>query len=49
MGFVGVRFFGVCAILFTSPLAWLAADCFLIPAFYHCYRKLCLLLGLQEE
>lgn len=49
MGFFGVRFFGVYAIFFASPLAWLAADCFLIPAFYHCYRKLCLLLGLQEE
>ena len=49
MGFVGVRFFGVYAIFFASPLAWLAADCFLIPAFHHCHRKLCLLLGLQEE
>ena len=49
MGFVGVHVFGVYAIFFASPLAWLAADCFLIPAFHHCHRKLCLLLGLKEE
>ena len=49
MGFVGVHFFGVYAIFFASPLAWLAADSFLIPAFHHSHRKLCLLLGLTEE
>jgi putative MATE family efflux protein len=28
------------AACFASPVAWVAADCFLIPAFLHCYKKL---------
>ena len=31
--------FGFTAACFAGPLAWLAADCFLIPAYRHCIRK----------
>lgn len=40
---VGVFFvprFGFTAACFASPLAWIFADIFLIPAFYYCRRKL---------
>ncbi|MBQ2667502.1 MAG: MATE family efflux transporter [Clostridia bacterium] len=30
--------FGFTAACFAGPLAWLAADCFLIPAYIHCIR-----------
>mgnify|MGYP000845162841 FL=1 len=49
VGFFGVRFFGIYAVFFASPLAWLSADCFLIPAFHHCLRKLRLLIGIRED
>ena len=49
VGFIGVRFFGIYAVFFASPLAWLSADCFLIPAFHHCLRKLRLLIGIRED
>lgn len=32
--------FGFTAACFASPLAWIFADCFLIPAFYLCLHKL---------
>ena len=31
--------FGFTAACFAGPLAWLAADCFLIPAYRHCIRR----------
>ncbi|MCD8221656.1 MAG: MATE family efflux transporter [Clostridiales bacterium] len=40
VGFVGVPLLGYPAVCFASPLAWLFADCFLIPAFWHCIGKL---------
>ena len=32
-----IGFFGAC---FASPLAWLMADAFLVPAFFYVYKKL---------
>lgn len=46
--FVGsflVPVFGYLPACFASPLAWLCADLFLIPAFYHCLKKLKILFG----
>ena len=40
IGLVFVPIFGFTAACFASPLAWLFADCFLIPAFFHCRKKL---------
>ena len=31
--------FGFTAACFASPLAWVAADCFLIPAYLHCIKR----------
>lgn len=42
-GFVGlflVPVFGYTAACFASPLAWIFADLFLIPAFFHCIKKM---------
>lgn len=40
VGLVFVPVFGFTAACFASPLAWIFADCFLIPAFFHCRKKL---------
>ena len=40
VGFVLVPAFGFHAVGFASPIAWLMADAFLIPAFFHVYHKL---------
>ena len=40
VGLVFVPIFGFVAACFASPLAWIFADCFLIPAFFHCRKKL---------
>lgn len=40
VGLVFVPIFGFGAACFASPLAWIFADCFLIPAFFHCRKKL---------
>ena len=40
VGRVFVPIFGFIAACFASPLAWIFADCFLIPAFFHCRKKL---------
>ena len=45
VGFALVPIFGYIIICFASPLAWLMADAFLIPAFYYCLRNL---LKVQE-
>lgn len=40
VGAVFVPIFGYSAACLASPAAWVFADCFLIPAFFWCYRKL---------
>lgn len=40
VGVVFVPIFGYFAACLASPAAWVFADCFLIPAFFWCYRKL---------
>ena len=40
VAFVFIPIFGYVAACFDSPLAWLFADSFLIPAFYQCLKKL---------
>lgn len=40
MGFAMVPVFGYPAVCLASPLAWIFADIFLIPAFGHCMKKL---------
>lgn len=40
VGLIFVPIFGFTAACFASPLAWIFADCFLIPAFFHCRKKL---------
>lgn len=39
MGFGLVPMFGFSAVCFASPLAWLMADIFLIPAYWFCLRR----------
>ena len=40
VGLVFVPIFGFTAACSANPLAWIFADCFLIPAFFHCRNKL---------
>ncbi|WP_037571665.1 MATE family efflux transporter [Spirochaeta cellobiosiphila] len=40
MGLYIVPIFGFSAVCIASPMAWLLADLFLIPAFYFCLRRL---------
>ena len=40
IGLIFVPIYGFMAACFASPLAWIFADCFLIPAFIHCLHKL---------
>ena len=40
VGFVGIPLIGYIAGCYASPLAWIFADAFLIPAFFHCLRRL---------
>ncbi|MDO5416107.1 MAG: MATE family efflux transporter [Lachnospiraceae bacterium] len=47
VGFAMVPFFGYTAVCFASPLAWLCADCFLVPAFRHCIRRLRKQFGME--
>ncbi len=49
IGFVGVPKFGYIAVCFASPLAWVCADCFLIPAFYHCIGRLRRMLNKEKK
>lgn len=39
MGFGLVPVYGYAAVCFSNPLAWVMADCFLLPAFFICIRK----------
>ncbi|RGZ00987.1 MATE family efflux transporter [Clostridium sp. AM58-1XD] len=45
VGFALVPIYGYIIICFASPLAWLCADAFLIPAFCHCVRRMKRLIG----
>ncbi len=49
VGFCMVPIFGYVAVCFASPLAWLLADLFLIPAFWYCMKRLKLKLGEGQE
>jgi Na+-driven multidrug efflux pump len=40
VGLAFVPIFGFTAACFAGPLAWVFADCFLIPAFFGCRRRL---------
>ena len=39
VGFVFVPMFGYPAACFASPVAWIFADCFLFPAYFHVLTK----------
>lgn len=45
VGFCLVPVFGFLPACFASPLAWIFADTFLLPAFFHCMKKLRKLFG----
>ena len=45
VGFCLVPVFGFLPACFASPLAWIFADAFLLPAFFHCLKKLKILFG----
>ncbi|MCI8454589.1 MAG: MATE family efflux transporter [Lachnospiraceae bacterium] len=45
VGFFLVPRYGFLPACFASPLAWVCADLFLLPAFFHCLKKLKKLLG----
>lgn len=49
MGFVMVPVLGYPAVCLSSPLAWIFADIFLIPAFGHCIKKLQKQFGEEER
>lgn len=40
VGVIFVPIFGYSAACLASPAAWIFADCFLIPAFFWCYKRL---------
>lgn len=40
VGFFLVPAFGFTPVCFANPAAWIAADLFLVPAFFHCLNKL---------
>lgn len=49
VGFVFVPIFGFTAACFASPVAWIFADAFLFPAYFHVYKKTGKMLGYQTE
>ena len=40
VGLFFVPIFGFTAVCFASPAAWILADCFLIPAYFHVLHRL---------
>ena len=48
-GFLLVPVFGFVAVCLASPLAWIFADAFLIPAFFNVRKKMAALLNGQNE
>lgn len=49
MGFAMVPVFGYMAVCLASPLAWILADCFLVPAFRYCMKRLRQQIGPDAE
>lgn len=49
VGFVLVPVFGFIAVCFASPLAWILADLFLVPAFWYCMKRLRIQMGAEHE
>lgn len=49
MGFAVVPILGYPAVCLSSPLAWIFADIFLIPAFGHCIKRLQKQFGEEEK
>ncbi|NLL79008.1 MAG: MATE family efflux transporter [Clostridiales bacterium] len=47
-GFLLVPRFGFIAACYASPLAWILADLFLIPAYFHVMKRLSRMFGLEE-
>lgn len=45
VGFCLVPVFGFLPACFASPLAWVFADIFLVPAFFHCLKRLRVMFG----
>ena len=45
VGFCLVPVFGFLPACFASPLAWVFADIFLVPAFFHCLKRLRVIFG----
>ena len=48
VGFFLVPVFGFLPACFASPLAWICADLFLVPAFFHCLKRLKTEAGLEN-
>ena len=48
-GFVLIPLFGFTAAAFAHPLAWVAANIFLVPAFIHIYKKMDRMLGKAQD
>lgn len=49
VGFLLVPVFGFAAVGFASPAAWICADAFLIPAFFHVFKKTQKMFTIQTE
>ena len=49
IGFGFVPIFGYEAVCFASPLAWVFADLFLIPAYFICMKRLRKMFGARQE
>lgn len=49
VGFFLVPAFGYIAVCIASPVAWIAADLFLVPAYYHVMKSLSLLFERRER
>lgn len=47
--FLLVPYFGFTGACFASPIAWVLADAFLFPAYYHCLRKTYRHMGFVED
>lgn len=49
VGFVFVPVYGFIAACFASPIAWIFADAFLFPAYFHVYKKTEKMFGKNKE
>lgn len=49
VGFLFVPIFGFIAACFASPVAWIFADAFLFPAYFHVYKKTGKMLGYDTK